>query len=424
MSRVALVSSEPIRPRMGGIGVRYLELANHLAAAGHEVTLLSPAAAEESAAFGRAGWTARRFALAELAGELRRHDVVVAQGQLANDVALAGSGVPFAVDLYDPFLVEHLHYLESLGLDPYRNDHASWVLQLARGDFFLCSSEEQRLYYLGFLTALGRVNPESVAEDADGRRLVDVVPFGLPPSIPPHSPYLPPAPDGVRRILFGALYDWYDPWTLLDALAALDRVDWRLLVIRHPDAAGTPQRRFAELEAKARASGLWGSRIEAIDWVPAERRFDLLRDVDLLAAPHRPSLETALSLRTRFVEALAVGCPVVTSAGGSLARLLTERDAGWVAPPEDAPALTAALRAILSGAPESASRVARGRELAREFEASRAWAPLLRFIEAPRVDPAKSRFSYVPETIAPPDGLGFRIRRKLRTMTAGRAGGD
>jgi len=423
VSRVALVSSEPIRPRMGGIGVRYFELANHLASAGHEVTLFSPAGADETAALGRVGWTPRRFELADFGRELRRHDVAVAQGQLANDVALAESGVPAAIDLYDPYLVEHLHYLESLGLDPYRNDHASWVLQLARGDFFLCSSEEQRLYYLGFLTALGRVNPESVADDPEARRLIDVVPFGLPASIPPHSPYLPPAPPGVRRILFGALYDWYDPWTLLDALATFERVDWRLLVIRHPDAAGTPQKRFAELEQHARSRGLWGSRIEAIDWVPAERRFDLLRDVDLLAAPHRPTLETALSLRTRFVEALAVGCPVVTSSGGSLSRLLVERDAGWVVPPADAPALAAALSSILDDLPGREDRVARGRELAREFEAARAWAPLVRFVESPRIDPAKSRFSYVPETIAPSDRLAFRIQRKLRTVMRGPAGG-
>ena len=36
---------------------------------------------------------------------------------------------------------------------------------MSRGDFFLCSSEEQRNFYLGFLTALGRVNPERLERD-------------------------------------------------------------------------------------------------------------------------------------------------------------------------------------------------------------------------------------------------------------------
>jgi hypothetical protein len=49
MTRIALVSSEPIRPRMAGIGIRYLEFARRLAAAGLETVLLSPAPAEPAA---------------------------------------------------------------------------------------------------------------------------------------------------------------------------------------------------------------------------------------------------------------------------------------------------------------------------------------------------------------------------------------
>src|SRR6185503_6770556 len=99
------------------------------------------------------------------------------------------------------------------------------------------------------------------------------------------------------RLLFGGLYDWYDPWTLLDALALQPpAVDWTLLLIKNPNPESTPQRLFAEVERRAARQGWWGSRVQAIDWVPAERRYDLLRDVDLLVAPHRPSLETLPSL--------------------------------------------------------------------------------------------------------------------------------
>src|SRR5205823_13314768 len=127
-------------------------------------------------------------------------DVAVAQGQLANDLVLERPDLPTAIDLYDPWLVENTHYLGSLGLDPWRNDHATWVLQLSRGDLFLCSSAEQRLYYLGFLTALGRVNPERLASDPDLARLVVEVPFGIAAELPPHQPLLPPRTGGRRRI--------------------------------------------------------------------------------------------------------------------------------------------------------------------------------------------------------------------------------
>jgi glycosyltransferase involved in cell wall biosynthesis len=415
--RIALLSSEPIRPRMAGIGIRYLELGRRLAGEGVAVTLLSPATPEESAALLPAGVEARLYARDRLPALVAGCAAAVAQGQLANDLLLAAPDLPAAIDLYDPWLVEHFAYRESLGLDPYRNDHATWLLQMARGDFFLCSSEEQRTFYLGFLTALGRVNPELAASDPDLRTLIDVVPFGVADELPPHRPYLPPragAAAGERRLLFGGLYDWYDPWTLLDALALLDRPHWVLLLIHNPNP-GTPQRLFAEVERRCRQLGWWGSRVRALDWVPAERRHDLLRDVDVLVAPHRETLETRLALRTRFLDALAAGCPVVTSEGGAMSRLLREHGAGWVVPAGDPGALARALDQALAG-PADWRRGAV--ELLRAFRWERAIAPLLRFCREPWRDATRERFVQSLATTAPADAAGFRLRRRLRLAWA------
>lgn len=420
VTRIALLSSEPVRPRMAGIGIRYLEFARRLPRAGIDVVLVSPAPPEETAALGGLGEAAiRRCERGRLATLLADCDGAVAQGQLANDLILEMPDLPVAIDLYDPWLIENFAYTETLGLDPYRNDHASWTLQMSRGDFFLCSSEEQRSFYLGFLAALGRVNPERIAEDPDLASLIAPVPFGVPDELPPHQPLLPPRAAGEKRLLFGGLYDWYDPWTLLDALAALDRPGWTLLLIRNPNPQSTPQRLFAEVEARCRALGWWGSRVQALDWVPAERRYDLLRDVDLLVAPHRPSLETRLSLRTRFLDALAAGCPVVTSEGGAMSRLLAEHRAGWVAPPGDAAALARALDEALE---DPDSRRAGARELAAAFRWDRVLAPLVRFCRAPLADATKERFVARPATVAPPDRLAFRLRRKLRVWRHRRRG--
>lgn len=411
--RVALVSSEPLRPTMGGIGVRYFELARRLPESGIEVLVVSPGTADEAAALGLDPVLVRRFVPGQLGAWLEGTDAAVVQGQLANDVVLARPGLPTAIDLYDPWLIENLHYAAELGLDPYRNDHASWVLQMSRGDFFLCSSEEQRHFYLGFLAALGRVNPERVARDPDLRRLIDVVPFGLDAAPPPARPLLPARRPGERRLLFGGLYDWYDPGTALDALDLLDRPEVRLFFVRHPDPAATPQRRFTEIEATCRRRGWWGDRVVALDWVAAERRYDLLREVDALVATHRPGVETDLALRTRFLDALLAECPAVSSAGGAVARLLAERAAGWVVPPGDAAALARALAQVLDGGSEVEARRRRGRELASEFAWERALAPLVAFLKDPVVDPTKDRFAFRPPTLAPDDRLAFRARRWL-----------
>lgn len=419
MTRVAVVSSEPIRPRMGGIGVRYLEIVRQLAARGHDVLLLSPAAVAESRACEPGAIEIRPFEGERLAQDLAGSECAIAQGQLANDLLLADPPFPVAVDFYDPYLIENLHYGESLGLDPYRNDHASWVLQLARGDFFLCASDEQRLFYLGFLAALGRVNPERLRDDEELRRLIDIVPFGVPDRLPTYRPILGAAPAGRRRLLFGALYDWYDPWTLLAALAALEAPDWELLLVRHPNPDSTPQQLFAEVEADCVRRGWWGNRVRAIDWIPAERRFDLLAEVDLMVAPHRATFETELALRTRFVDALAAGCPVVASAGGTVSRLLAVHEAGWVVSPGEPAQLTAALAEVLAGGEKVEVRRSRGRALARRFEWATALEPLFRFVAEPRTDASRERFAHRLPTVAPADSIGFRARRWWRAQGRG-----
>jgi len=440
MTRIALLSSEPVRERMAGIGLRYLELARRLpAAAGVETVLVSPAPPEATRAALAAAEAAegepgeghddaapagavevRAFRRGGLARLLADCDAAVAQGQLANDLVVECPRLPTAIDLYDPWLIENLHYREELGLAPYENDHASWVLQMSRGDFFLCSSEEQRGFYLGFLAALGRVNPDRLAGDPDLAGLIAPVPFGVPQRLAPHRPWLPERRPGERRVLFGGLYDWYDPWTLLAALERLGGADgddaaggWRLLLIANPNPGSTPQRLLREVERECRRRGWWGSRVELLDWVPADRRWDLLRDVDCLAAPHRPSLETRLSLRTRFLDAAAAGCPAIVTEGGAASRLVAEHGAGWVVPPEDPEALAAALRAAL-GDPEAAALRRRGAAgLAARFAWDRVLAPLAAFCRAPRTDPTKERFAFRPPTVAPPAGLAERAGRRL-----------
>jgi glycosyltransferase involved in cell wall biosynthesis len=406
---------------MAGIGIRYLEMARRLGRDGRRVVLAHPGALDETPDAGPSV-EPRSFRAGELRTVLGDCDAIVAQGQLANDVSLELPRTPVVIDLYDPWLLENLHYTATLGLDPFRNDHRSWVLQLARGDFFLCASEEQRDFYLGFLTALGRVNPERLRLDPDLRRLIDVVPFGVPDELPPYRPCLDPSPGGEARLLFGGVYEWYDPWTLLDALDSLLDLRWRLLFARNPNAGSTPQALLGRVESWVKERGeRWRGRLELHDWVPYERRFDLLRDVSLLVSTHADGLETRLSMRTRFLDAMAAGCPVVTSDGGAVARLLRESGGGWVVPRGDAPALAAVLREILE-APEAARvRAETGRLVSRSLAWSRVLEPLERFCDAPAPDPSREAFAFRPSTPIPDDGWAFRVRRGLRALYAGRS---
>ena len=233
---------------------------------------------------------------------------------------------------------------------------------------------------------------------------------------------------GERRLLFGGLYEWYDPWTLLEALDSLLDLRWRLLFVRNPNAGSTPQALLAARRALGgRARAGWSGRIELFDWAPFERRFDLLRDVTLLVSTHADGIETRLSLRTRFLDAMAAGCPVVTSDGGTVARMLRESGGGWVVPRGDAPALARALREILESPAQARARAEIGRAAARSFAWSRVLEPLERFCRAPAADPTREAFAFRPEhadsrrRLEVPHPAAARRAARRRRLDAARA---
>ena len=240
MTRIGPRLQRAVRPRMAGIGIRYLELARRLPRRmGSRSSWSRPRSPRRPPrSLGLGGAEVRRFERGRLARDPRRTATrAVAQGQLANDLVLELPELPVAIDLYDPWLIENLSYTGTLGLDPYRNDHATWVLQMSRGDFFLCSSEEQRTFYLGFLTALGRVNPERMRAIRTSQSLIAPVPFGVPDELPPHRP-VPARPTGSRRSggsSSAASTTGTTPGPCSTPWRALDRPRWTLLLIRNPN---------------------------------------------------------------------------------------------------------------------------------------------------------------------------------------------
>src|SRR6266536_2049143 len=102
---------------------------------------------------------------------------------------------------------------------------------------------------------------------------------------------------------------------------------------------------------------------------------------------HLAHVETEFSFRTRVLDYLWAGLPVVSTAGDALADLVAARGLGAVVPPGDVDALTAALDGLLA---DPARRAAAAAASARAADAYR-WPivvrPLLDFCRAPRRAP-------------------------------------
>ena len=402
---IVVLAPEPIRPRMAGMGIRALELARALARGSTgKVRLLVPNSPREAQdAVGDSGVEVVAASPGRLAEASGGASAAVVSGHAANSWFHEVPDVPVAVDLYDPFPIENLHYARTLGEGTARHDRDTLALSLSRGDFFLCASSEQRLFYAGALFALGRIGASNFPDDPALGQLLAIVPFGVPKSPASGDREAGRRAAGVPTagplVLFGGIYDWYDPEPLLAAWPAIQQraPGARLLFLENPNRETTPQRVFERARARARKTDPEGGSIVFSPWLTYSSRADLYAASDLAVSIASEGLETELAYRTRLLDAAWGGLPSVAVAGGALARELAAAGAGLECG-RDADALATAISGLLADGPRRERMAAAAREFAGRRSWERVAAPLLAWAQRARVDPGRLALSGVAAT--------------------------
>jgi len=396
--RIVVATPDTLTAKMAGPAIRAWQIALALSAE-HEVRLLTTTLADLPGA----PFPVEAVDDEGLADAEHWCDVFVFQGWLVhNRPFLLGSDKVLVADVYDPL---HLEQLEQ-GRDEGRRGRllavqsATAVLneQLMRGDFFLCASEKQRDFWLGQLSALGRVNPVTYDEDETLRSLISVVPFGVAETPPRRTR---PAIKGVvagigahdKVILWGGgIYNWFDPLTLLRAVDRLhrDRPDVRLyfLGLKHPNPDIPEMRMAVAARDLSDRLGLTGTHVFFNEsWVDYDDRQNYLLDADIGVSTHLDHIETAMSYRTRILDYLWASLPVVATAGDALADLIEGRGLGLTVPAGDVEALEAALRRLLEDDDLRARTAANAGAAAADLTWSQVLAPLVTFCRKPRRAP-------------------------------------
>jgi glycosyltransferase involved in cell wall biosynthesis len=395
VTRALLVCPEPLgHGQPAGIGIRFVEMAGVLRADGHQVTLLSPDDGPISP-------EALRDASAE-------SDVAVVQGHVANDFFAHARPIPTAIDLYDPFIIENLHYYAERGAEVFAHDHATLLRSVERADIFLCASEAQRLFYLGLLLAAGRLNPAAFASDPSLASLLRIAPFGV------QAPRAPVARElGKPAILFGGIYDWYDPLLAIDAVALARREfpSITLTFTRHPNPALTPQGKTAAAMEHVRRKGYDFVRFEP--WVAYDQRGAWFEQFAAALLTFPQSLETDLSMRTRVYDYLWGGLPIVSSSAPGTDELLVRYGAGAIVRGESAPDYAAALGRVLHNHEEMARGAQR---FAEEHQWRRVLQPLVDFVRAPRFERSKDAFGVKLSLPEQAPSVLDRIKRRVRRV--------
>jgi len=427
-THVLLITGDPLQEKMAGPAIRVWNMADQLSET-CDVRIVSWKPVTRSS---------DRFELhfvheadeRGMSHHERWADVIVVQGmsfRIFPSVRYTEKIV--VVDLYDPF------QLEQLEQNKYQ-DHAMWTdeihkavsllnEQLTRGDYFLCASERQRDLWLGGLSSMGRLNPLTYTEDPTFGSLIGIAPFGLPAEAPHGTrSAIKGVVEGIgeddRLLLWGGgIYNWFDPVTLIEAMALLaeDHPEIKLFFLSatHFNPEVPEMQAIADTVTASARLGLTDRSVFFNDvWVDYDDRVNYLLDADLGVSTHVLHAETRFSFRTRILDYLWAGLPVVASDGDAFAELIRGAGAGRVVTPGDPAALAAAIVDLLSS-PEALSSAGTGsRALRDRFLWREALQPLIDFCAAPR--PAADR-AQLAERLAHASGSRFA---RILSMPKGR----
>lgn len=434
--RVLIATLDTLTDKMAGPAIRAWEIATRLAERGHEVRLVTFAECRRTGA----GFLATTTSVNDFRTQVEWAQVVIVQGYLvATFPWLRQAEQCLLVDLYDPF---HLESLEVEKFRPASERHAALAnalrelsAQAGRGDFFVCASEKQRDLWIGQLAASGRVNPDTYDADKSLRSLIDVVPFGLQdePAVQTRHAIKGVVPGiGAQDpvILWGGgVYNWFDPLTVIRAVdrvrQTVPNVRLFFLGMKHPNPDVPEMDMATRTRALSDELGLTGSTVFFHeDWVVYEDRVNYLMDADIGVSAHFDHVETSFSFRTRILDYLWAGLPIVCTDGDSFADLVAARGLGAAVPVEDADALATALTSLLTDevlAESSRQAVSRA---AQELTWSRALEPLLSYCAHPYRSADAARIAAGVPAVAVAMPLRSRVRRDLvSAVRLARSGG-
>ncbi len=328
--KVLLVTDDRVGRAMAGSALRAWEIARVLQRAGHTVCVAAAAGSERPSEHGPAVVSKPPWRWAE---------VVVApawclppRGFLGRSVLVVDGATPLLAELSVlPDTAEVLHRRITAA--------ARLPLVLARADAVLAAGDNQIRWWRQRL----QVHRPEVP--------VLPVPFGIPEQPPADErDEIPGVPaDWAVVMWWGGVWPWLDLETLLAARADLGRVPVAVVV---PTAArpGGGINRFSEddLLDLADRYELEPPQVTPLcSWLPYEQRHRALNRTTLLAVLHHPGREAELSFRTRALDGIWAGVPLLVSEGGAVAELTRQHRWGGVVPPRDVRAAAAALQVLL-----------------------------------------------------------------------------
>lgn len=254
--------------------------------------------------------------------------------------------VRIIIDAYVPGPLELLEHFKSDATfereGKILSETSNIILSFKLAEGILCASEKQRELWLGFLMGQKLITPALYDRDSNLRNFLSVVPFGLPNSSPRKNGAGIKEKFGLKaadQILLwgGGIWNWFDPLSLIRAIKKIsqERSNIKLIFmgVKPPDPNLPATAMSAQAIQLAKDLNLINQSVFFNhEWVPYEERQNFLLDATLGVSTHSDHLETQFSFRTRILDYLWAGLPILTTEGDSFAELVKKHQLGLVVP--------------------------------------------------------------------------------------------
>lgn len=399
--KVLLISNDNIGVKMAGPGIRYWEISKALAnTQKFDVELACPNECSLSyEGINIIPYTPQNpVALAQAAKEAV---IVMFQGFVLDNIPVLKDIVKdkyVIVDIYDPLVIEVLEttrdqeVLQKSAL--YNRVAKALDYQLKLGDFFVCSNEKQKDFWLGMFAEMNKINPVSYGDDPSAKSLIETVPFGISDTAPVHSKnVLKGVWPGINKddkvlIWGGGVWNWFDPLTLIRAVKKISqkRTDVKLFFmgVKHPNPLVNEIKMLNKAVELAKELDIYDKYVFFnFGWVDYADRQNYLTEADIGVSNHFDTLETRLSFRTRILDYLWADLPIVCTTGDYFAHLIDNEKLGKTVPYKDSDKLADAILELLENPEEYKQCKENVARIAENYKWSKITSPIVKFCEKP-----------------------------------------
>lgn len=341
--RILVISEGP--PPLGstvseGGALRAWGLAKGLACNGHTVTLAYRStfniASDVSKTKVPEGITIATWNGDLLPELISKHTVIVLRYAMGEAAAITKLLSPKHILVSDSYVPISVEVAARKSNDPneeinYLRLQKTSAIAMRRADYILYASPAQKLYYLGYLSGINKLNPTSYNRLEE--RLLEV-PYGVDIAEKPQNTAT--SPEHPTLLWYGAFYSWFDMEVLIPALGEIKRTvpNFKLLIAGAKNPYNQDPGLLAHYKKTTKALSVLDDTIEYIPWTAFDKRFEIYGKASAIITYNHEGLENLLAWRTRLMDFVLADRPILTNAGDPLGEDLIQRGVAFRVTPD------------------------------------------------------------------------------------------